>query len=159
MKKVVLKIEDSAFEDFKHLVALCPSVEIVSEYSEEEVRRDVDICIAEAIEMLREDDVIHRQTDYTYIMQVINEKKVEGAPRFASSDDFLRYLKEIGLQSIPGRSSIFGTVKIMQGAYPHWTFPNIDAVETLRRNNVARLFLNAFGRAQRGRSDEISDKA
>lgn len=160
MKQVVLRIEDSAFENFKAFLNLCPSIEIVSECSDEEVRKDVDVCIKEAINELRKDGVIRKSSDYTYIMQVINDKKIDGAPFFLTPDAFRLYLKEIGVQNIPGRSTIYDTIQIIKGVYPQWTFndPKIDEVETLRRNNVARLFLSAFGRIKRGLSDGISDK-
>lgn len=159
MKQVVLRIEDSALENFKTLISLCPSIEIVCDCSDEEVRRDVDVCIEEAICELRKEKVFRKSSDYTYIMQVVNEKKVEGAPYFLTPDIFLTYLKEIGLQVLPGRSTIYDTIQIMKGEYPHWTFndPKVDEVETLRRNNVARQFLSALGRIRRRHSDRIPE--
>ncbi len=65
MKQVVLRIEDSAFENFKALLNLCPSIEMVSECSDEEVRKDVDVCIKEAINELCKDGVIRKPSDYT----------------------------------------------------------------------------------------------
>jgi hypothetical protein len=161
MKQVVLRIEDSAFCDFKAFLNLCPSVEMVSEYSDLEVRRHLDICIEEAIRELRKNQVFRKPSDYTFIMQVINDRKVSGAPYFQTPDAFIGYLKQLGLDSLPGRSTIYDTRKVMCGEYPHWSFkdPSVDDVETLRRNNVARQFLSALFKAQRTFSDNISDKA
>lgn len=160
MKDVVLRMDDSAFETVLNFIKLCPCVEVVSEYSYEEVRKDVDICIEKAIFELKENGVFRKPSDYTYIMQVINSKKVKDAPFFLTPDMFRLYLKEIGVQPLPGRSTIYDTIQIMDSEYPHWTFidPKIDEVETLRRNNVARQFLSTVGRLQRGFSDRISDK-
>ena len=160
MKTVVLRIEDSAFENFKAFVHLCPSIEIEEEYSELEVRRDFDVCMAKAICTLRDNKVLRKPSDYTYIMQVINDKKVEDAPFFQTPDSFRAYLREIGVNEIPGRSTLYETIQIMKGEYPHWTFddPKIKEVETLRRNNVGRQFLSTLGRIQRCRSDGFSDK-
>ena len=159
MKTVVLQIEDSSVENFKALIHLCPSIEIVEEYSELEVRKDFDICMVEAVKTLRDNKVLRKPSDYTYVMQVINNKKVKDAPFFLTPDVFRLYLKEIGVQPLPGRSTIYDTIQILKGEYPHWTFndPKVDEVETLRRNNVARQFLSAYFKAQRRLSDRISD--
>ena len=159
MKTVVLRIEDSAFENFKALIRLCPSIEIAEEYSELEVRKDFDICMAEALRTLRNNKVLRKPSDYTYIMQAVNEKKIPNAPYFLTPDVFLGYLKDLGFKEVPGRSTIYDTKNGIKGEYPKWMFndPKIDDIETLRRNNVARQFLSAFFKAQRTHSDRISD--
>ena len=161
MKEIVLQIEDSSFDDFMALLNLCPSIEMVAEYTAEEVRKHLDICIKEAIEELRNQNAFRKISDYTYIMQVINEKKWEDAPFFQTPDSFRDYLREIGVREIPGRSSLYETIQIMKGKYPHWTFDDtkIDGVETLRRNNVASQFLSTLGRIKRCRSDGFPDKS
>ena len=160
MKEIVLRIEDSSYDSFIALLNLCPSIEMVAEYSEEEVRKHLDICVKEAIEELRNQKTFRKSSDYTYIMQVINDTKVEDAPFFQTPDSFRDYLREIGVREIPGRSTLYETIQIMKGEYPHWTFddPKIKEVETLRRNNVGRQFLSTLGRIQRCRSDGFSDK-
>ena len=115
MKTVVLRIEDSAFDNFKAFVHLCPSIEIVEEYSELEVRNHVDICIEKAIFELQKNRVFRKPSDYTYVMQVINNKKVKDAPFFLTPDVFRLYLKEIGVQPLPGRSTIYDTIQILKG--------------------------------------------
>lgn len=159
MKTVVLRIEDSALENFKAFVHLCPSIEIAEEYSELEVRKDFEICMAEAICTLRENKVLRKPSDYTYIMQVVNDKKIDDAPYFLTPDAFLGYLKDLGLTDLPGRTTIYDTKKVISGEYPKWTFkdPQVDEIETLRRNNVARQLISAFLRAQRRLSDGFSD--
>ena len=146
MKQVVLRIEDSAFENFKAMLCLCPAIEMVDEYSDLEVRRQLDICIEEAIRELRKGKVFRKPSDYTYIMQVINDRQVK---------------EQLGLDGLPGRSTLYDTRKMMSGEYPNWVFndPQVDVVETLRRNNVARQFLSALFKAQRALSDSISDKS
>lgn len=159
MRTVVLQMEDSAVEDFKAFIHLCPSIEIVEEYSELEVRKDFDICMVEAIKTLRENKVLRKPSDYAYIMKVINEKQIADAPYFFTPDAFLSYLKELGIKGIPGRTTIYDTKKGIRGEYPKWMFKDLqgDNIETLRRNNVARQFLSAFFKAQRVLSDRISD--
>ena len=159
MKTVVLRIEDSAFENFKAFVHLCPSIEIEEEYSELEVRRDFDVCMAKAICTLRDNKVLRKPSDYTYIMQVINDKQVKDAPYFHTPDLFIGYLKNLGLDNLPSRTTIYDTRKVISGEYPNWKFkdPQVDDIEALRRNNVARQFISAFLKAQRTLSDRISD--
>ena len=159
MKTVVLQIEDSSVENFKALIHLCPSIEIVEEYSELEVRKDFDICMTEATKTLRDNKVLRKPSDYAYIMQVINEKQIAYAPYFLTPDAFLDYLKDLGFKNIPGRTTIYDTKNGIKGEYPKWTFPflHADDIETLRRNNVARQFLSAYFKAQRRLSDRISD--
>lgn len=159
MKTVVLQIEDSSVENFKALIHLCPSIEIVEEYSELEVRKDFDICMTEATKTLRDNKVLRKPSDYAYIMQVINEKQIAYAPYFLTPDAFLDYLKDLGFKNIPGRTTIYDTKNGIKGEYPQWTFPflHADDIETLRRNNVARQFLSAYFKAQRRLSDRISD--
>ena len=160
MKTVVLRIEDSAFDYFKAFVHLCPSIEMVEEYSELEVRKAFDICMSEAICTLRHNKVLRKPSDYTYIMQVVNDKKIADAPYFLTPNAFLGYLAELGLDKLPGRTTVYDTKKVISGEYPAWTFndPQVDDIEALRRNNVARQFLSAFFKAQRRLSDGISDK-
>ena len=160
MKTVVLRVEDSAFEDLKAMLRLCPSIEMVDEYSDLEIRKNLDVCITEAIHELLKNNVIRKPSDFTYLMQVINDKQVKDAPYFHTPDVFIGYLKLLGFDELPSRTTLYDTRKLMGGAYPNWTFndPQVDVVETLRRNNVARQFLSALFKAQRTLSDGISDK-
>ncbi len=160
MKQVVLRIEDSALENFKAFCNLCSAVEIVSEFSDLEVRKHLDICIEEAIRELQKNKVFRKPSDYTYIMQVINDRTVSGAPYFYTPDAFIDYLKVLGIDKLPGRSTIYDMRKTISGEFPDWSFKDssVDDVETLRRNNVARQFLSALFKAQRTISDNTSDK-
>ena len=119
MKQVVLRIEDSAFEYFKAFINLCPSIEIVCEFSELEVRKQLDICIESAIRELLKNKVIRKPSDFTYIMQAVNDKKVEGVPYFYTPDAFIGYLTELGIEGLPGRSTIYDTRKIISGKRCH----------------------------------------
>lgn len=156
-----MRIEDSAYEHFKAFLSLCPSIEIADEYSGQEIRKDFDVCMVEALYELGKNNVLHKPSDYTYIMQVINDRLVKDAPYFTTPSKFIGYLRELGIKDIPGRSTIYDAMKLIKGEYPNWTFndPQIDDTETLRRKNVAQQFLSAFFRAQRRLSDGISDKA
>lgn len=160
MKTVVLQIEDSAIENFKAFIRLCPLIEIVEEYSELEVRKSFDICMTEAVKALRQNKVLRKPSDYTYIMQVVNEKHIADAPYFYTPTMFLDYLKNLGFNNLPGRTTIYDTKNVISGEYPKWVFNDsqVNDIETLRRNNVAKQFLSAFFKAQRALSDGISEK-
>lgn len=159
MKQVVLKIDDLSYNSVMAFLKLCPSIEVINEYSDLEVRRELDICILKAIRELRNNKVIRKPSDYTYIMQAINEKQVKDALYFNTPKVFIEYLGELELDDLPSKSTIYDTRKMMAGEYPKWVFkdPQIDEIETLRRNNVARQFLSALFKAQRALSDGISE--
>lgn len=159
MKQVVLKIDDLSYDNVMAFLKLCPSIEVIDEYSDFEVRRELDICILKAIRELRENKVIRKPSDYTYIMQAINEKQVKDAPFFNTPQVFIDYLETLGLGDRPSRTTIYDTRNKISGEYPNWVFkdPQIDEIETLRRNNVARQFLSALFKAQRALSDGKSE--
>ena len=52
MKQVILKIDDSAYEQFMGMVSLCPQVEVVCESSITDVMNDRDQCMVYAIQTL-----------------------------------------------------------------------------------------------------------
>ena len=158
-KEVVLLIEDSVYEKFMGMVSLCPQVEVVSETMGGVADLDVDYCIACAIRELKQCDVLHRFYDYAYIMVALNEEVVKGIPFFYTPMEYLSYLKSLGFDNLPGRTSLYDTIKLIKGRFPNWTFAdNPKDVEARRRINVVKRFLNAFGRARRGKSDGFPEK-
>ena len=76
-----------------------------------------------------------------------NESTLKGLPSFCSPQEFIDYLKEIGLEKVPGRNTMYYTVNKTVGRYPNWTFSDDPQLsEELRRKNIANLFLSAFRR-------------
>ena len=145
MKEIVLQIDDAAYEKFMGMVSLCPQVQVVSEGIE--VRGTVDQCVAGAIRELQESGKLKHPSDYAYIMLASNESTLKGLPSFCSPNEFIAYLKELGMEKVPGRNTMYYTVNKTVGRYPNWTFSDSPQLsEELRRKNIANLFLSAFRR-------------
>ena len=151
MKQVVLRIEDAAFEKFMGMVSLCPMVEMVAESSLADTENERDLCMKKAIITLRENKVFRHYYDYTWIMMAINEGHVSDYDAFKSPQAFIDYLYEIGIDHLPTRYTLSLAFSKALGAYPDWTFLDVEKPnEILRRKNVVKQFLSAYGAAKRG---------
>lgn len=158
MKEVILRIEESAYEQLMGFIRLCPQVEVVSEGNGLETRESADLCVACAIREMRQNGAFRYPSDYTYIMLVSNEGMAKGLKYFYSPKEFIDYLRGLELEGLPGRSTLYDTIAKTSGRYPDWTFSDSPKdTEVLRRKNVARQFLSAFGRARRRLSDGVSE--
>ena len=158
MRQIILNVEDAAYEQFMGMVALCPQVKVVSDGAACETRDVVDLCVARAIREMQENGAFRYPSDYTYIMVATNEGMVKGIPFFYSPKEYLDYLKELELDGLPGRSTLYDTINKMRGRYPDWSFSdNPKTAEILRRKNIVKQFLSAFGRARRDASDGVSE--
>lgn len=158
MKQVLLRIEDDAFERFMGVVSLCQQVEVLSCVDEGGAGQDCDRCMVVAIRELQKNKVMQRRGDYAYIMQAANEGVVIGQGPFETPQKFLNYLKELGIQGLPSSSTLYDALTNIFDKYPHWTFRDKpDRGEALRRNNVVKQFLSAYGRAMRVLSEGSSE--
>ena len=159
MKQVILKIDDSAYEKFMGMVSLCPQVEVVCESGITDVMNDRDQCMVYAIQTLRNNHVFRFGYDYTWVMMAINEGLIDDYERFRSPQAFLDYLYEIGIEKLPSRITLSLAYSKTFNHFPDWTFTDMDnPSEILRRKNVVRQFLSAFGRAKRGILNKILNK-
>ena len=149
MKQVVLRIEDSAFERFMGIVSLCPQVEVASldgipDYGLDELTKRV----ALAIKNLQRNKVIRHLYDYTWIMVGIGDGVVEGMGPFGSPQKFMDYLKTIGVERVPSRTTLSTWYGRVIGKYPDWEFIDTqDPQEIQRRKNVFRQFISALNKA------------
>lgn len=159
MKQVILKIDDSAYEQFMGMVSLCPQVEVVSVCQSGNQQLTIDIYVASAIREMRQMQAFRLPSDYVYLMVAMNEGVVKGLPFFYTPKDFLDYMRELKFDGLLGRSTVYDTIAKVQGKYPDWTFSDAPkASEALRRKNLVRLFLSAFVRAQSRKLDGSSDE-
>ena len=159
MKQIVLKIEDSAYESFMGMMALCPSVKVVCESDITDVMSDRDQCMVSAITTLRNNHVFRFGYDYTWIMMAINEGLVDDYDAFRSPQAFLDYLYEIGIEELPSRITLSLAYSKTFDHFPDWTFTDVNKPsEILRRKNVVKQFLSAFGTAKRGILNNILNK-
>lgn len=159
MKQIVLEIEDSAYESFMGMIALCPSVKVVGESSVAEVTSQRDQCMLYAIQTLRANHAFRFGYDYTWVMMAINEGLVDDYDGFRSPQAFLDYLYEIGIEGLPSRLTLSLAYSKTFNHFPDWTFTDMDnPSEILRRKNVVKQFLSAFGTAKRGILNKILNK-
>lgn len=105
-----------------------------------------------AIDELRKDRVIVRPRDYGWIMTALDQGVVADIEPFASPTNFRRYLKLMGVQPVPSKTTISSAYNNVVGDFPDWAFlDEPDATETLRRKNVVNRFRSAFMRAKRAK--------
>ena len=150
MRQIILEIEDSAYEQFMGMLGLCPSVKVVSESSVAEVASQRDQCMLYAIQTLRANCVFRFGYDYAWIMKAISEGVSEEFGEFRSPQSFLDYLDEMGIDGLPARTTLSRACSKTFGCYPDWRFIDIEKPsEILRRKNVVKQFLSAFGEAKR----------
>ena len=151
MKQVGLRIEDSAFERFMGIVSLCPQVEVASQnempdYGPDEITQKV----ALAIKVLQRNKTIRHLYDYTWIMVCIGDGVVEGMGAFGSPQKFMDYLRSIGMERVPSRTTISTWFGRVIGKYPNWEFVDTkDPQEIQRRKNVVRQFISAINKAEK----------
>ena len=159
MKKVVLRIQNDAFERFMGMVSLCPQVEVIDTGCPPDYEDVTMKSMARAINELRMRRVLRMPRDYTYLMTAMNEGVIDKVPYFYTPMDFLNYLNEMGFDSLPSKTTLYDTAKAIQGRYPDWRFTdNPKDVEAMRRKNIIVQLLSAFGRAQRSVSEGMSEK-
>ena len=72
MKQVILKIDDSAYEQFMGMVSLCPQVEVVSVCQNGDQQLTIDIYVASAIREMRQMQAFRLPSDYVYLMVAMN---------------------------------------------------------------------------------------
>ena len=150
MRQIILNVEDAAYEQFMGMVALCPQLEVVCESDVTEVMDNRDQCMVYAITTLRNNHVFRHHYDYTWIMMAINEGLLDDYDRFKSPQAFLDYLYEIGIDNLPSRITLSLAYSKTLDSFPDWTFIDVTkASEVLRRKNVVKQFLSAFGTAKR----------
>ena len=151
MRQIILEVEDSVFEKFMGTVELCHGVDVVSTLDSVETKNDRDSCMVYAIQTLRENNVFRHYYDYTWIMMALNDGVLDDYDTFKSPQAFLDYLYEIGIDMLPTRYSLSLACSKTLGKYPNWVFLDVNkAGEILRRKNVVKQFLSAYGVAKRG---------
>ena len=158
MKEMLLRVEDPAFDILLGMLSLCPQVEVVSISNRADGRERLDRCMAIAISRLRQSGALRCPGDYAYIMAAVNEGWLKDVPYFFTPKIFLDYLRALGLEHLPARSTLYDAVGRIRGRYPDWTFSDAPGPhEELRRRNVVRQFASAFGKVRREPLDGMLD--
>lgn len=120
---------------------------------------DFNVFFKKAIDELWRDRVIKRPRDYGWIMAALDQGLVADIEPFASPSKFREYLKILGVQPVPSKTTIASAYNHVVGDFPDWAFlDEPDATEVLRRKNVVNRFRSAFMRAKRAKLTANLDK-
>ena len=158
MKEIIIQVEDSAYACVLGMLQLCEKVEVVNDGECVISDDSTDLCVAKAIGELRQRRVFRFPCDYTYIMRGANEGVIKGMGFFYYPSEFLAYLREIVIDKLPGRNTLYDGITRTFGKFPEWTFsdhPSAD--EVMRRKNVLKRFLSAYTKIKLNVSDAFSD--
>ena len=139
----------------EQLVGHLEGVEMVCSMDSDVSEDDCAQCAKEAFESLLADGAIRRPRDYAWIMMAMNQGAIDDFETFRSHQDFIDYLKEIGLQNVPSRTTLYSAENNTMEEYPNWMFlDNPKTSEALRRTNLVKQFLSAYRRAKRALLNE-----
>lgn len=144
----------------EQLVGHLEGVEMVCSMDSDMCEGDSAKCAKAAFDILLSDGAIRRPRDYAWIMIAMNQGAIDDFEPFRSHQDYIDYLKEIGLQDVPSRTTIYNAESKTMDEYPNWTFlDNPTASEALRRTNLVRQFLGTYRRAKRALMNGSLNKA
>ena len=148
MKEITFRVPETMVPLLEEWAKHIPEMEIVSlkvsgSYELDEMNRRM----ALALRMLEENNVLRHGYDYTWIMVAIDDGAVEGLGRFKSPQGFRDYLKCLGVEQVPSRTTLSTWFGKVLGRYPDWVFTDTeDPSEILRRKNVVRQLISALNK-------------
>lgn len=150
MKEITLRVSDEMAALIEQLVSHLDGVEKVCCMDSDMSGDDCARLARQAFDALLEDGMIRRPRDYGWVMMAANQGAIDDFEPFRSHQDYIEYLKGIGLEGVPSRTTLYNVDNNTMGEYPNWTFlDNPTASEALRRTNLVKLFLSAYRRAKR----------
>ena len=149
MKEITFRVPDSMVSLLEEWVKHIPEMEIVSleesgEYELDEINRRMTI----ALKLMKQVGVIRYGYDYTWIMVAINDGAIKGLGAFKSPQSFMDYLRNLGVENVPSRTTLSTWFGKVFGSYPNWEFTDTeDPQEILRRKNVVRQLISVLNKA------------
>ena len=149
MKEITLRVPDSMVPLIEEWVKHIPEIELASleesgVYETDEINRRMSL----ALKILKENRAIRYGYDYTWIMVAIGDGVVNGLSGFRSPKSFIEYLINLGVKSVPSRSTVSTWFGRVIGKYPDWEFTDTkDPNEIMRRKNIVRQLLSALNKA------------
>jgi hypothetical protein len=149
MKEITFRVPDSMVSFLEEWVKHIPEMEIVSleesgEYELDEINRRMTI----ALNLMKQVGVIRYGYDYTWIMVAINDGAIKGLGAFKSPQSFMDYLRNLGVENVPSRTTLSTWFGKVFGSYPNWEFTDTeDPQEILRRKNVVRQLISVLNKA------------
>ena len=150
MKEITLRVPDDMAQLIELWAERIPEMEIVSrqdstEYGLDEMNRRM----ACALSTLLANKAIRFSYDYTWIMVAINDGAINGLGGFRSPQRFMDYLKELGVEHVPSRTTLSTYFNKVIGSYPNWEFIDTqDPQEILRRKNIINQLISALNKAK-----------
>ena len=83
----------------------------------------------------------------------IGDGAVKGLGGFKSPQRFMDYLKSLGVEHVPSRTTLSTWFGKVYGVYPNWKFVDTDDPhEILRRKNVVSQLISALNKSAKGES-------
>lgn len=141
---MVINVADERVPLYRELVSQLGD-KIASEKQVDDEHVDVFERARLALRIVMDEGLIRFKGDYAYINKLIDENKVKGMHMFESSKTFRLFLEQMGVEKLPGCTTIEDAYKTIEGNFPNWTFMDTnDPGKMIRRINVARRFLSAF---------------
>lgn len=159
MKEITFRVPDELAHLLEEWARLIPEMELV--YTEDcDLSEDMcSRCVRRAILQLKTEGVIRRVSDYAWIMTALEQGIISELKGFRSPQAFIDYLRQLGIEHLPCRTTLFMAYNNMVGQYPNWTFTDTtNPNEILRRKNVVVRFKSAFLRAKREFMNESPNK-
>ena len=149
MKDITLRVHDEMVPLLEEWAKHIPEMEVVSR-TESVIYGldDMDRRMALAFEVLIQNGTLKSPCDYTWIMVAIGDGVIKGMGAFRSPQSFMDYLKNLGLERIPSRTTLSTWYNKVIGIYPKWEFTDTqDPQEILRRKNIVTQFISALNKA------------
>ena len=149
MQEITLRVPESLVPLIEEWVKHIPEIELASleesgVYEIDEINRRISL----ALKILKENRAIRYGYDYTWIMVAIGDGVVNGLSGFRSPKSFIEYLINVGVKSVPSRSTVSTWFGRVIGKYPDWEFTDTkDPNEIMRRKNIVRQLLSALNKA------------
>ena len=149
MQEITLRVPESLVPLIEEWVRHIPEIELASlkesgVYETDEINRRISL----ALKILKENRAIRYGYDYTWIMVAIGDGVVNGLSGFRSPKSFIEYLINLGVKSVPSRSTVSTWFGRVIGKYPDWEFTDTkDPNEIMRRKNIVRQLLSALNKA------------
>ena len=160
MKEITIRVPD----DMAHLIELwaerIPEMEIVSRQDSTEYGLDgMNRRMACALSRLLANKAIRFIYDYTWMMVAINDGAIKGLGCFRSPQKFIDYLKELGVEHVPSRTTLSTFYNKVIGTFPNWEFIDTkDPQEILRRKNVVNQLISALNKAKNQEPEQKAEQ-
>ena len=148
MTEITFRVPDTMVHLMEEWAKHIPEIEVV-ETKESKVYGldDMNHRMALAFKRLKENGAMRHYYDYAWIMAAIGDGAVEGMGPFKSPQSFMDYLRSLGVEHIPSRTTLSTWFGKVLGTYPDWMFTDTqDPQEIIRRKNVVSQLISVLNR-------------